>query len=206
MTRIGERSPPKRLGLTGNIGSGKSTVAALLVERGAVLIDADALARRATDDPEVLARIAAELGEELVVDGRLDRAATAARVFGDETARRTLGGIVHPWVRRESAALAAEMAAAPDPPPAILFDIPLLYENDLDAGLDAVIVVDAPLALRVARVHQRSGLSPDEVRARDAAQMPLEAKVARADVVIDNSGDRAALERQVDACWQRLIG
>lgn len=198
-------SNPIRLGLTGNIGSGKSSVAKLLVQKGAALIDADALAREATTDPLVLARIAAELGTDLIVDGTLDRAKTAELVFGSEIARQTLNGIIHPWVRRESAARVQAFSSQADPPPIILLDIPLLYENGLEQTLDAVVVVNAPLDLRVRRVMARSGLSETEVRARDQAQLPLSAKVARADYVIDNSGDVIALESRVNELWQQLI-
>ena len=195
---------PKQIGLTGNIGSGKSTVAELLVERGAALIDADALAREATGDPEVLREITEELGDDLVQEGQLNRAKTAERVFGDEAARQTLNGIIHPWVRRESERRIAELSAQGSPPEVIVQDIPLLYENGLEQTLDAVVVVDAPLELRVKRVVKRSGLTGDEVRARDAAQMSLEKKVARADFVVDNSGLREEVERQVTELWDWL--
>ena len=195
----------KRVGLTGGIGAGKSTVAELFVEKGATLIDADALAREATKEPEVLRRIAEALGAELVRDSTLDRAATAARVFADESARTTLNGIIHPWVRQRSDARVEEISKQADPPPVILLDIPLLYENGLERGLDAVIVVDAPLSLRATRVAARSGLSEEEVRARDRAQMPLEEKVARADFVIDNSGPPEGLSPQIERVWRALL-
>ena len=197
---------PKRIGLTGNIGSGKSTVANLLVERGAALIDSDALARQATQNPEVLQKIADTLGADLVQNGELDRPKTAERVFGDAEARETLNGIIHPWVRRKSEERARELEHQPSPPEIILMDIPLLYESGLEAGLDAVIVVDAPLEVRVKRVQERSGLSEQEVRARDRAQMPLEEKVGRADYVVGNSGDERALGGQLERLWAQLIG
>ena len=138
---------PPRIGLTGSVGAGKSSVARRLAARGARVIDADALARRATEDPAALERIAREVGAELVVDGRLDRAATARRVFGDEGARRRLESIVHPWVRAAAAALEAEARAADDPPQLIVPDVPLRFENGLDAGMDATVVVAAPFAV-----------------------------------------------------------
>ena len=201
MTSSKPNSKPQRVGLTGNIGSGKSTVAQLLVEKGAALIDSDVLAREATRDPEVLQKIADALGEDLIKEGELNRPKTAERVFGDEAARETLNGIIHPWVRRESEERARELEQQAAPPEAILMDIPLLYENALERGLNAVIVVDAPLEVRVERVRERSGLSEEEVRARDEAQMPLEEKVERADYVVDNSGDRERLEGQLEALW-----
>ena len=194
-----------RVGLTGNIGSGKSSVARLLLERGAALLDADALAREATHDPTVLDTIARDLGSELVVGGRLDRAATARRVFADPAARDRLNAIVHPWVRRASAERAAALERDDPAPPVIVFDVPLLYENGLERGMDAVVVVDAPLEARVRRVQARSGLEAADIRARDAAQMPLSDKVARADFVVDNGGSPEALREQVDALWPALL-
>ena len=199
------RRKPKRVGLTGNIGSGKSSVAALLVEKGATLIDADALARTATQDPDVLTAIGARLGADLVVDGQLDRAATAARVFNDEDARIVLNGIVHPWVRRKSDERIMALSNRAEPSEVILLDIPLLYENGLETGLDAVIVVSATLENRMRRVAARSGLSETEVRARDRAQMPLAEKVERADFVVYNDGEPDALAPQLDALWTKLV-
>ncbi len=195
---------PLQVGLTGNIGSGKSSVARLFAERGAALIDADALAREATEDPGVLREIAAIFGDEIVVDGALDRAALAARVFGNPDARADLNAIIHPWVGRERAARTAAFATQISPPAVVIHDVPLLFEVGLDAEFDKVVVVDAPLELRVARVVARSGLTADEVRARDAAQLPLAEKVRRADFVIDNSGDFDDLEPQVETLWRAL--
>lgn len=192
-----------RVGLTGNIGAGKSSVARLLAARGAAVIDADALAREASGDPSVLAEISRALGSELVAHGRLDRAKTAERIFGDAAARRVLNGIIHPWVRRESTrrALVLERQGAP----LIVFDIPLLYESGLADQFDAVVVVDAPLEVRLARLRARSHLSEAEARARDAAQLPLAEKVVRADFVIDNGGSEDDLAAQVDALWPKLL-
>ena len=195
---------PLKIGLTGNIGSGKSTVARQLVEYGAALIDSDKLAKAATRDPDVLRQIAAQLGNELVSNGQLDRAKTAQRVFADEVARATLNAIVHPWVRRQSAQEVARLTNLPEPPDVILMDIPLLYENGLESNLDAVIVVNAPLELRVERVMTRSGLSAAEVRSRNAAQLPLEDKVARADYVVDNGSSLERLEAETERVWQAI--
>lgn len=195
---------PRLIGLTGNIGAGKSTVARALVERGAALVDADVLARAATADPEVLEAIRTAIPDAVMVDGKLDRASLAARVFADDEARRALNAIVHPWVRRASAARVAELAAMSPAPPVILLDIPLLYENGLEVGLDGVIVVDAPLEQRVARVVARSGLTAEAVRARDASQMPAQEKVARADFVLRNDGSVRDLRGQLDALWDRV--
>jgi dephospho-CoA kinase len=195
---------PRLIGLTGNIGSGKSTVARLLAAKGAAIVDADALARQATDDPQVLAAIAQQLGSELVRGGQLDRAATARRVFANPEARRRLNSIVHPWVRRAMAAQVATLLASPEPPPVIILDIPLLYESGLEPTVDAVIVVNASLERRIERVTARGLLSADEVRARNAAQLPLAEKVARADFVVDNEGDLARLAAQIDSLWALL--
>lgn len=203
--------PPKQIGLTGNIGSGKSTVAAMLEAKGAAIIDADALAREASRDPLVLEAIAAQLGDSLVSAGQLDRAATAALVFDNPQARQTLNSIMHPWVARERRQRSLALEQHSSPPPLIVHDIPLLYENGLEQDLDAVIVVNASLATRIRRVQARSALSAEDIRARDAAQMPLEQKCARADYVIDNDHDapspearHAWLEPQLQRLWQQL--
>ena len=195
---------PVQVGLTGNIGSGKSSVARLLAECGAAVIDADALAREATADPVVLRELVAVFGNEVLEDGALNRAALAARVFDDPEARASLNAIIHPWVAREREARTAALAARVSPPAVIVHDVPLLFEVGLDAEMDKTVVVDAPLELRVARVVARSGLSADEVRARDAAQLPLAEKVRRADFVIDNSGELEGLEPQVERVWRAL--
>jgi len=197
------RGRPLRVGLTGSMGAGKSTLAAALARRGAVVIDADALARRATDDPEVLRRVASALGPELVVDGRLDRAATARKVFADADARRALEAIVHPWVRAEAAAQEAALGACDVPPVMVVHDVPLLFETGLDAGMDATVVVSAPRALREARVAARGGDAAD-VRARDDAQASEAEKLERASFVVRNDADEIALEREVAALWLAL--
>jgi dephospho-CoA kinase len=196
---------PKRIGITGNIGSGKSTVAKMLVEKGAALIDADTLARAATNDTEILEQIQEKLGSNLVVDGKLDRAKTAELVFNNPDARKILNSIIHPWVRQKSDERIKELESSPSSPPVILQDIPLLYENGLEKNLDAVIVVYAPLEVRLTRVKERSNLSEEDFYARDAAQMKLEEKVNRADYVIDNSGGLDDLQNQVEQRWNSLL-
>ena len=195
-----------RVGLTGNIGSGKSAVAERLVAKGAAVIDADVLAKQATADPEVLACIADMLGEHLVQDGQLDRQATAALVFDNPDARARLNSIIHPWVAGARDARETSLQQAKNPPPVIVHDIPLLFETGQQDDFDVLVVVTAPLEQRIARVHARSQLAEDDIRARDAAQMPLADKAARADVVIDNSRDLPALNQQVDDVWNTLIG
>lgn len=195
-----------RVGLTGNIGSGKSTVARLLAAHGALVIDADALARTATDDPAVLAAISGRLGAELVRDGKLDRKRTAELVFTNAAAREALNAIIHPWVARRREELEAAAMSRRPPPSVVVHDVPLLYETGLDEGLDAVVVVTAPLEVRIARLLKRSALSAEEALARDRAQLPLEEKAARADHVIDNGGSLEATEGQVERLWAELEG
>lgn len=193
------------MGLTGNIGGGKSSVARLLAEHGAFIIDADDLARQATSDPAVLNRISVELGEELVKDGELDRQAVAAAVFADPAARSVLNSIIHPWVGLRRLQLQAEALGQAEPPPVVVHDVPLLFEVGLDESVDVTLVVVAPLAVRAARVIQRSGLSEEQVRQRDAAQMPQDEKAARADFVIDNSAGEPELEEAVARLWPELL-
>lgn len=192
---------PRRLGLTGSIGAGKSTVAGLLRARGLTVLDADEQAREVTRDPAVLAEIEAAF-PGTVRGGELDRAALAAAAFGDPARLAVLNGITHPRVRARM--LAHERAAAERGEGWVVQDVPLLFEGGLEAQMDAVLVVDAPLEMRVARVVARSGLSADEVRARDARQLSAGEKRRRATFVLDNSGGLEALERQVDAALGAL--
>ncbi|MDR6219579.1 dephospho-CoA kinase [Deinococcus soli (ex Cha et al. 2016)] len=191
----------QRIGLTGSIGAGKSTVAQLLRARGLTVLDADEQARLVTQDPEVLALLADRF-PGVVVGGTLDRAALAARVFDNPAALADLNAITHPRVRARMAALEAQ--AARQGARAVVQDVPLLFEGGLDAQMDAVIVVDAPLPLRVGRVMARSGLTEAEVLARDARQLPATQKRARATVVIDNDRDLPHLEAQVDRALRQL--
>ncbi len=188
----------QRIGLTGSIGAGKSTVAQLLRARGLTVLDADEQARLVTQDPETLTLIEARF-PGVVVGGRLDRAALSARVFGQPEALAALNAIVHPRVRERMAALEAQAGSR-----VVVQDVPLLFEGGLDAQMDAVIVVDAPLPLRVGRVMARSGLTEAEVLARDARQLPADQKRARATVVIDNDRDLPHLEAQVDRALRQL--
>lgn len=197
---------PLQVGLTGNVGSGKSTVARMFAALGAAVIDADALAREAAQDAEVLRQIARTFGDALVTDGTLDRARLAAVVFADPAAREKLNAIIHPWVARERERRTAALTARTPPPEVIMHDVPLLFEVGLDAAMDCTVVVDAPLTVRAARAGARSNLTEAEARARDAAQMPLSEKVARADFVIDNGGAVVELEPQVAAIWRALTG
>lgn len=193
------------VGLTGGIGSGKSTVADMLRALGATVIDADQLAREAVAvGSDGLARVRARFGPEVLdADGGLDRKALGRVVFKDPAARKDLEAIVHP----EVAALAAQriQAAAAAGAPLVVYDVPLLYENRLDQGLPAVIVVSVSPATQRARVAARDDLSAQDIEDRIAAQLPLAEKGARADHVIDNEGSIEQTHAQVRALFDRLV-
>ncbi|QIA28151.1 dephospho-CoA kinase [Thermaerobacter sp. PB12/4term] len=198
---------PLLIGLTGGIGSGKSSVAAMLASLGAAVVDADAIARAVVEPGEpALARLVEAFGPGILrPDGTLDRRALGRRVFGDDAARKTLEGIVHPAIRKRTwDRIGALMAAGSHP--AVVWDVPLLFEVGAEKLVDQVWVVTAPRAVRLQRLRQRDpDLSPEELERRMAAQMPLEEKAARAHVVIDNGGDLEATRRQVEAAWRRHV-
>ena len=187
-----------RIGLTGGIGSGKSTVAGLLAARGARIVDADRIAREVVEPgtPGLEAVVAAFGQEVLTPGGALDRPALAAVVFADPDARRRLDGIVHPLVR----ARATELVAAAPPDAVVVQDVPLLVETGQAGSYDLVLVVEADLDTRVRRLVGR-GLAEDDARARIAAQASDEQRRAVADVVLDNSGSVEDLEAQVERFW-----
>jgi dephospho-CoA kinase len=193
-----------RVGLTGGIASGKSTVSAILAELGAVVIDADALAREvvARGTPG-LAAVVAEFGPGLLTaEGDLDRPAMGALVFGDPDARRRLEAVIHPLVHERSAQLEAE--AAPDA--VVVHDIPLLAEVGRAGSFDAVIVVDAPPELQVSRMVQERGWTRDDAQSRIAAQATREDRLAIATHVVDNTGSLDALREQVERVYAELAG
>jgi dephospho-CoA kinase len=191
-----------RIGLTGGIGSGKSTVSALLAAHGAVIVDADRIAREVVEPGTPgLERITEAFGDGVLeADGSLDRAALAAVVFADPDARRQLDGIVHPLVR----ARAREMAAAAPPDAVVVHDVPLLVETGQASSYDLVLVVEADPATRVSRLVQR-GLTAEDARARMASQASDEQRRAVADVVLDNSGTPEQLAEQVDRFWAERV-
>ncbi len=196
-----------RVGLTGGIGSGKSEVATRLAARGAVIIDADVAAREvvAPGTPG-LARIAAAFGPGVLgPDGALDRDRLGRLVFADPALRDKLNSIVHPLVRRwMREAERAAVRAAPPPGPVVVHAIPLLAEARGRDGFDAVIVVDVLPELQLGRLVARRGMTPDQARARMAAQASREQRLALADIVIDNSGTLADLDRRVAEVWSDL--
>lgn len=191
-----------RIGLTGGIGSGKSTVARLLAERGALVVDADRIAREVLEfGTPGLAAVTAEFGPGiLAADGSLDRAALAAVVFADEAARRRLDRLVHPLVRQRS----AEMIAGAPADAVVVNDVPLLVETGQVGSYDLVLVVEADPGTRLARLVGR-GMTEVDARARIAAQATDEQRRAVADVVLDNSGTPAALAAQVDRFWRERV-
>ncbi len=192
------------VGLTGNIASGKSTIAELLAERGATIIDADDLARRAVEPGSgALEAIVARWGPRMLLpNGTLDRAALRQIVFNDPEALDALNRIVHPEVERLRTAAVAEARERGDR--IVVCDIPLLFEKKMVDDFDTVLLVDAPRSLRLERVVTARGLSATEAMAMIAAQMPSELKRARADLVIHNAGSREQLLQQVNAVWTSL--
>lgn len=198
---------PLRIGLTGGVASGKSTVASALRALGAAIVDADAIAREVVrpGGPAYQGVVAAFGPSAVGPDGALDRKALAAHVFADEAARRRLNAVTHPHIRRRMAEEGARLTASPESP-VIVFDIPLLLDttDGRDLDLDGIVVVYADDGTRLRRLTARDGISEDEARRRVAAQVPLEDKVKRADWVIDNSGTAAETQAQVKRLWQTL--
>lgn len=195
----------RHIALTGNIASGKSTVSTRLAALGATIIDADQLARDAIapgtpGHDAVVARFGREV---LAADGALDRAALRARVFQDTAARRDLEAIIHPEVRRLRAVAVAAARARGDV--LVVSDSPLVFEAGLVDQFDGVLLVDAPVAVRRARLLRDRGLAPDVADAMIAAQWASDEKRVRADWIIDNDDTREALAARVDALWPTLI-
>lgn len=200
------RSAPDMLvvGLTGGIGSGKSTVAAGLAARGAVVVDADRLAREAVavGTPGFRA-VVDRFGEAVVApDGSLDRAALAAVVFEDPEARAELNAIVHPLVR---AAIDQRVQELRGSDAVVVLEIPLLVESGRSYGASTVIVVDCPEEVAVRRLVEGRGMDAADARRRMAAQASRADRLAAADLVIDNSGSSEDLERQVARTWKVLV-
>ena len=194
----------KLIGLTGGAGSGKSTVSAMLRERGAPVVDADegAHAAYAPGSPG-FDSVVREFGQEYVRDSKIDRGRLGALVFDDAEARRRLNAIVHPLVRDWMAARTAE--AAKSGAEIVVHDVPLLFENGLQRLYSTVLLVYVPEHLQLERLTQGRGLDEGRARAMIAAQMPIEDKRMLAGWVIDNSGSRDATRDQVERIWDDLI-
>ena len=194
-----------RIALTGGIGSGKSTVARMLAARGAVVVDADAIAREIVEPGQpALQEIREAFGPEVVApDGTLDRARLAAIVFADADALARLNAITHPRIAERS----AELLASAPADAVVVYDMPLLVEQGGEAlrGWDRIVVVDAPDEVRLERLVAR-GLESEDAERRLRAQATREQRLAVADVVLDNSGDLVALESAVDGLWRGVTG
>ena len=190
-----------RIGLTGGVGSGKSTVASMFVDRGAFVVDADAVAREVVAvGTEGLSALVAEFGEGiLATDGSLNRVALAERAFADDAARARLNEITHPRI----AARTAELMSRANPGQVVVHDVPLLVELGLMPAYDLVVVVDAPDEVRLSRLEDR-GMPEAEARRRMAAQCSRADRLAAADVGLDNSDGLDALEPQVEQLWREL--
>jgi dephospho-CoA kinase len=191
------------VGLTGGIGSGKSTVARLLEKRGAVVFDADLLAREAVEPgtpghAAVIERFGADV---LAPGGELDREALASIVFADPAARRDLEQIVHPEVRR---LFAGGSEAYRDTDRVVVFSAPLLVETGMHTAFEVLVVVSATVATQIERLMRQRGMSEPSIRARIDAQAPLEEKAAAADFLVDNEGSLGELESQVEQLWSDL--
>jgi dephospho-CoA kinase len=193
-----------RIGLTGNIASGKSEVARMLADRGATIIDADELAREAVEpETQALKDIIKRWGKDVLnQDGGLDRAALRQIVFADQNELDALNRIVHPGVTRLRDREVARARERGDP--IVVCVIPLLFERNIVEEFDAIILVDAPRPLRLERLVATRGLEETEAMNMIASQMPAELKRARADFVIENDGSLDKLERDVDALWSSL--
>lgn len=204
MTPIPDERPPLLVGLTGGIGSGKTTVANLFGALGVPLIDTDLIAHALTG-PEgaAMPAIREAFGDGVVApDGRLDRAAMRERAFADPGSRQRLEAILHPMIRAETR---RQVAAAAVSPYAIVV-VPLLVESGSWKGwIDRVLVVDCPVEVQVRRVMQRNGLPREQVEAIIAVQVARETRLAAADEIIDNSGDPATLSGRVQPIHERLL-
>ncbi|AIQ34864.1 dephospho-CoA kinase [Paenibacillus sp. FSL R5-0345] len=193
------------IGLTGGIASGKSTVSALLVSKGARLVDADVIAREVMlPGHEVLAAAVKQFGSEILSpDGTLNRGKLGDIVFQDPAALQALNNLTHPAIRREIKERMNSMEEE-DPKKLTIVDIPLLFESGLENMFHEILVVYVPREVQIARLMERNGLSLEQAEARLNAQMDIEAKRNKADYIIDNSGELAHTEQQVAVLWDRL--
>ncbi|KPC59559.1 dephospho-CoA kinase [Streptomyces chattanoogensis] len=193
-----------KVGLTGGIGAGKSEVSRLLASYGAVIVDADKIAREVVEPGTPgLAAVVEEFGEGVLApDGTLDRPKLGGIVFADPGKLKALNAIVHPLVGARS----AELEASAGPDAVVVHDVPLLTENGLAPLYDLVVVIDATPGTRLDRLVRLRGMAEDEAKSRMAAQATREQRLAVADFVIDNDGPLEALEPQVREVWERLLG
>lgn len=194
----------KKIGLTGGIGSGKSTVAKLLDHEGFPVIDADKIAREIMEPGSpVLDEVAAAFGDDLInEDGSLDRGELARRAFVDKPSTEKLNSITHPAIRAESERRFAAAEAAGEP--AVIYDMPLLVELGMHRAMDLTVVVDVDAEERVRRLTTSRGLDETDARARIAQQIDDATRKAAADVIIDNNGDEENLKPQVEKLVQQI--
>lgn len=193
------------IGVTGGIGSGKSTVCGFFGTLGAVVIDADKVAHEALDTQAAQAKIADRFGADVVVDGRIDRRELGKRAFVDEDSRRVLTDVVWPEVGRLMGGRVQDCLATDSNRPVVI-EVPLLLEwGDPDGLCEKIVVVTAPEAIRVERTVERLSITPEEVQDRARHQMPEDEKVQHADYVIQNDADLATLERRSRATWEQLL-
>ncbi len=192
------------IGLTGGIGSGKTTVAALLAQKGAFVIDTDVIAREVVEpNNPALEAIRREFGDRVIrPDGTLDRAALARIIFGDENKRSKLNELTHPEILKRVLAIVGTQPADA----IIVAVVPLLFESGFDRSCDQTVAVVASPELRRARLQERDGISGSEIEARMKAQLPDAEYERRAGVVIRNEGNLTALGREVDRAWETLLG
>lgn len=193
------------MGLTGGIASGKSVVAARLAEHGAVVVDADRIAREVVEPgTPALQRITEEFGPEVIsADGALDRAALGAIIFADDEKRLLLNSITHPAILEESQRQFAAAGAA-DPQAVVVYDVPLLTEARSRSEFDVVVVVSAPEETRIDRMVSLRGMSPEEATRRIRSQVPEEQRRALADIIVESGGTLDETLAQADAVWEQL--
>ena len=193
-----------KIGLTGGIGSGKSTVASRLKTLGARIVDADKIAREIVEPGEpALAELAEAFDGVLNADGTLNRAELARQAFAAPEATEKLNSITHPRIRERTLERFAQ--ARTDGVPVLVYDMPLLIENGEYKKMDHVLVVDAEDEIRIDRLVNSRGLDEEDARRRIAAQISREERLAAADSVVDNSGTRDQLLQQVDAFWEQVV-
>ena len=198
-----------KLGLTGGIASGKSTVAAMLVERGALLVDADLIAREVVEPgspvlEEIATHFAQHFQTDVLAENRaLDRKKLGALIFSNHDAKLALESLIHPPIRARILERVNELEAK-HPESLVVADIPLLFESKYDYMFPEVMLVYVPREVQIARLMERDGISLEHAEQRLAAQMPMNEKRALADVVIDNSGDLHTTERQIEQYWRRI--
>lgn len=191
------------IGLTGGIGSGKTTVAERLRQKGAFIVDADKVAREVVEPGQpALAELAEAFDGVITAEGVLDRAELARQAFATPEATQQLNNITHPRIRERTDELFA--TAREEGREVVVYDMPLLIENGETESVDTVLVVDTPDETRVSRLVDSRGLDEDDARRRIAAQIDRDTRLAAADVVLDNSGDVEALIDQVDRFWEQV--